>query len=266
MTDAVRRIRARNAATSSENRIHDDAVARQHGFAGGLVPGVTLYGYMTRPVVETLGEEWLERGTMAVRFRRPVYEGQMVEAHARPGPEDASLDVTLTGPDGVTCAAGGAGIDYGSGPPDPDGYPVAAAPGPDARPPADARSLAPGTPLATQWLSPEDRHAASYREVLEDDLDHYGPGRLAHPGHLILAANSALSSTVRLGPWVHTDSEVTNFSSVAHEAVVEVRGRVDELFERGGHRFVRLDLLWLSGDRPVMHARHDAIYALRVAP
>ena len=32
------RVRAHNAATASENKIHDDTVARRHGFAGGLVP------------------------------------------------------------------------------------------------------------------------------------------------------------------------------------------------------------------------------------
>ena len=55
-------VRAHNAATASENKIHDDAVARRHGFAGGLVPGITVFGYLTRPVVETWGSEWLERG------------------------------------------------------------------------------------------------------------------------------------------------------------------------------------------------------------
>jgi len=36
------RVKARNTSTSSENKIHDDAVARAYGFRGGLVPGVTL--------------------------------------------------------------------------------------------------------------------------------------------------------------------------------------------------------------------------------
>jgi len=262
---AVHRVTARNAATTSENRIHDDAVARRHGFAGGLVPGVTLYGYLTRPVVDLLGRQWLERGTMSVRLQRPVYDGQAIEARAgeTDGPD---LALSLLNADGVVCASGRAGMakeaaGFGS-----DAYPVAPVPPRGERPPADETSLAPGTPLATQWLTIEDPHAGAYVAALADDLNVYGPGGLAHPGFLILAANSALSSTVRLGPWVHTDSEVTNFSAVPHEAVVEVRGFVDDLFERGGHRFVRLDLMWLLGDRPVMRARHTAIYRLRVAP
>jgi hypothetical protein len=64
-------VRAHNAATQSENKIHRDDVARRYGFQGGLVPGVTVYAYMTQPVAATLGRPWLERGTMAARFVRP---------------------------------------------------------------------------------------------------------------------------------------------------------------------------------------------------
>jgi hypothetical protein len=41
------RVKAFNASKESENKIHDDAVARQFGFRGGLVPGVDVYAYMT---------------------------------------------------------------------------------------------------------------------------------------------------------------------------------------------------------------------------
>ena len=39
--------------------------------------------------------------------------------------------------------------------------------------------------------------------------------------------------------------------------------RVAERFERGGHRFVVLDVLLLAGARPAMRVRHTAIYELR---
>ena len=34
-------------------------------------------------------------------------------------------------------------------------------------------------------------------------------------------------------------------------------------FDRKGHEFVELDLLWTVDDRPVMHASHTAIYQVR---
>ena len=36
-------LQAHNTAVASENRMHDDAVAREYGFSGGLVPGVDVY-------------------------------------------------------------------------------------------------------------------------------------------------------------------------------------------------------------------------------
>ncbi len=62
------RLVARNSATESENRIHADDVARRHGFRGGLVPGVTIYGYMMQAVSEA-------PQFARVRLRKPVFDG-----------------------------------------------------------------------------------------------------------------------------------------------------------------------------------------------
>ena len=51
---------------------------RRYGFGGGLVPGVDVYAYMTRPAVAAWGVDWLSGGTMHARFLSPVYEGQVV--------------------------------------------------------------------------------------------------------------------------------------------------------------------------------------------
>src|ERR671918_510250 len=76
------RVRAHNAATESENKIHHDDVARRYGFEGGLVPGVTVYAYMTHPVVAAFGRPWLERGTIEARFVRPCYDGDEIAVDA----------------------------------------------------------------------------------------------------------------------------------------------------------------------------------------
>src|SRR5260370_20070842 len=72
------RVTARNTAIASDNKIHDDAVARRFGFAGGLVPGVDVYAYLTHAPAEAWGLDWLERGTMQGRFTSPVYEGDTI--------------------------------------------------------------------------------------------------------------------------------------------------------------------------------------------
>src|SRR5262245_25232286 len=44
-------VKARNTSSSSENKIHDEQIAREYGFRGALVPGVTVYAYLTHPLV-----------------------------------------------------------------------------------------------------------------------------------------------------------------------------------------------------------------------
>src|SRR5712691_5614523 len=66
-----------------ENKIHEDDVARQYGFKGGLVPGVTVYGWLTHPVVEALGAEWLEGGSFRTRFAKPIYFDEPAVIRAR---------------------------------------------------------------------------------------------------------------------------------------------------------------------------------------
>ena len=76
------RIEAVNTAKESENKIHDDQVARRFGFKGGLVPGVEVYAYMTHLPVARWGREWLEGGTAECRLLKPVYDGDMVTVTA----------------------------------------------------------------------------------------------------------------------------------------------------------------------------------------
>ena len=57
-------VEAQNLSRTSENKIHDDAVARQFGFTGALVPGVEVYAYACHLPVEVWGGEWLERGAI----------------------------------------------------------------------------------------------------------------------------------------------------------------------------------------------------------
>ncbi|MGH9248950.1 MAG: hypothetical protein ACRD0W_05480, partial [Acidimicrobiales bacterium] len=122
------RVLARNTATASSNKIHDDAVARRYGFAGGLVPGVDVYAYMTHAPADAWGLDWLERGSMRARFLAPVYESEEVAIVA------ADLDATtdghrmvleLLGPDGAVRATGEAHLPGGGPPPVPsDDWPL----------------------------------------------------------------------------------------------------------------------------------------------
>src|ERR1700743_3233161 len=60
------RVEAYNTAKLSENKMHDDAVARRFGFHGGLVPGVDVMAYMMHMPIAQWGRDFLERGMIEV--------------------------------------------------------------------------------------------------------------------------------------------------------------------------------------------------------
>jgi acyl dehydratase len=265
------RVVARNTATASSNKIHDDAMARRYGFAGGLVPGVDVYAYMTHPPAEAWGLDWLERGTMRARFLTPVYEGEevVVVATGVPrsgGPNGRRMSLDVRGPDGAVRATGEAQL------PDVPADPAAARPAgawpsaepADDPPEASPASLAPGTALA---LAPHGFHADSAGEYLAEigeRLPLYADHHVAHPGWLLRDANRVLSANVRLGPWIHVES-VAQHRGIVHDGdSVRARAVVTREWARKGHRFVELDVGLLDGgDRPVVHVVHTAIYRPR---
>src|SRR5919107_3295118 len=62
--------------------VHDDEVARRLGYKAALVPGAFVYGHMSRLAIEAWGKDWARRGAMFARFRRPVYNGDVLAAEA----------------------------------------------------------------------------------------------------------------------------------------------------------------------------------------
>jgi hypothetical protein len=134
---------------------------------------------------------------------------------------------------------------------------------PDERTPAIEERLAALGPLGAWEATFHAEHAPAFLDEIDEDLDLYRDGGPAHPGYLLLAANWILGANVRLGPWMHVGSDVTNYGVVDDGDRVSTRGRVARLFERKGHRFVELDLLMVVNDtRPVVHVRHTAIYEI----
>jgi acyl dehydratase len=247
-------VRARNAATASENKIHDDTVARRYGFAGGLVPGITVFGYLTRPVVETWGQDWLERGWMEARFHRPIYDGDDVSVRGAVNAADAeaiTAEVEAVNGAGDVCARARARLEPRPRAPSLDGYPTADLPAQRHAPTPEA--LARIDVLGTVEAG---FHAGRADDTLalvgDDDLPLYRDLGAAHPTWLLYWANALLASNVALGPWIHTASTVQNHGVLTDGRRLSARGRVAALRERNGNHIVD-------------HVLHTAIYRLRDA-
>lgn len=247
---------ALNTATESTNRMHDDEVAATYGFRGGLVPGVDVWAYLTRPCVDRWGTGFLEHGTLDARFLLPVYDGESVTARLE---EDGSL--ACIGPDGTVRAQGSAWI--GGDPPPVEDLPTADVP--DPVPPAAPNRLAPGTTLGTLRFRYHQAPARQYLDDVRETSDHYEDGAICHPGFLARQANGVLSHSVRLGPWIHVSTRACHRDLVRDGELVEVRGVVVDEREHKGHRFVDIDVEITADGRPVWSAFHTAIWQPRAS-
>lgn len=255
-------------AVPHENRIHDGDIARTLGFKAALVPGVTVYAWMTPPVVEALGVEWLERGTFSVRFTKPVYYGERATVQARVVDrtgESVTIEVTASNSAGESCATATMGLTPGSDskPPDPAAYPAAALPA--ERPVADRRRLETMEILGTPELRLSEDTAHGFLSEVDESLPLYGEATApVHPPIYLNQANRAFERNVRVSPWIHVESRGRHLGRCHLGERLFTRGKVKRLFERKGHEFVELDLLLVAtGGRPVASLSHTAIYQLR---
>jgi hypothetical protein len=247
-----RSVLATNSATASENKIHDDEVAKRYGFHGGLVPGVTVFAYLINPIVQRWGPAWVSRGWVDVTFVHPVYDGDTVTT---------TLDgdhVELRDSTGTLCATGDAGL-IEKRPEIPD---IPSAPLPTVRPAASRDSLAPGTVLGSLDRGFHAAHAGAYLAQIGEDLPLFTEG-VAHPGWLLLDANNVLAANVTLGPWIHTSSRVHHLGTVSDGDLVHTRASVTDCYERRGHQFVEMDVVGSVDERPVTWVHHTAIWQVR---
>lgn len=253
------RVQARNLSHASENKIHDDEVARRYGFHGALVPGVEVYAYMTHLPVARWGLEWLARGRAECRFFKPVYDGKLVTVTAN---EDSDTLSIVVESEAQTCAKGSASLidELLPAPALPSAQPVQSL---DDRPEADEASLAVGRCMSSQPLQLTAERLSQYLADIGESDTLYASENVAHPAMMLRLCNSALKENVKLGPWIHAASSVRHCGLAHVDSWLSAHARVEANYERGGHRFVDLDVVITADARAVAQVRHTAIYRLR---
>jgi acyl dehydratase len=253
------RVEAFNTAQTSENKIHDDAVARRFGFGGGLVPGVDVYAYMAHQPVARWGRAWLERGAAECRFQKPVYDGDIATVTATETTVGLDLRVDSRG---ELCASGSASLPGRLTAPG-ELFPEPPPP-PGQRPPASEETLAAGTLLGIRPLAiTRDLVEQCLSDLRETETLYLREG-LAHPVIIARTGNWALNHNVVLGPWMHVGSKLQHFVAVHIGDEVSVRARVTANYEHKEHRFVEVDVQVLANERiPVARIAHTAIWLPR---
>lgn len=260
------RVKALNNEPDSANLLHNEEYARRYGFGGCVVPGVSVYAYMSRSLVDFFGEEWLARGIVDMRMVHPVYDGEDVRVGGSVSEvgEDGSVTVSCSAmnPQGIDCGVAVAQLPcapFGPGP-GIDDYPAGAR---AMRRAIALDSLEPGQPLVP-IVSEFDR--ATHWEYCQKQIRDHHPVYLhaIHPGWLVARADRILQANYDLPPWMHMSSSVRKYHAQREECVVETRGRVHDRFESEGHHCVVLDVALFTGGRCIETILHTVIF--RIAP
>jgi len=257
---AAYEVNAFNTATASENKIHDDAMARRFGFRGGLVPGVEVFAYMAHMPVARWGRGFLESGQAECRFLKPVYDGAVARVTASEDGDALELCV-ISGRH--RCATGRAFIPADRRPaPAIDALPAATPPA--ERPPASEESLEPGRALGMTPVTIDRAMLGRYLDDIRETEPIYRAEGLVHPGQILRLANQALVQNVVLGPWIHIGSALRNHGAVHVGEQLTLRSRITSNAVSKGHAIVEFDAIVVAdGQRSVAEITHVAIWRPR---
>jgi len=259
MPTAPYRVSAYNTAKQSENKMHDDTVAKRFGFSGGLVPGVDVMAYMMHLPVAKWGRAFLERGLIEARFVKPVYDGEIADVTAAESDGVLSIEVESRG---QLCATGTASLPASA-------PPLSIAAFAETAAVSERRPVSAASYQLDQWLGtiPRSWAGAAAKEYLTDVRERdpiYLAEGLVHPGLLQRVMNKVLVDNAVLGPWIHVGSRMQLLAAGACGDELTARARVTGNYVKKGHRFVELDALVVANGRtPLAHCQHIAIYQPR---
>jgi acyl dehydratase len=252
-------VSAYNTAKQSENKMHDDTVAKRFGFRGGLVPGVDVMAYMMHVPVTKWGRGFLERGLIGARFIKPVYDGETAEVMGEE--KDGVLTISVESR-GQICATGSASLPASAPPVSISDF-SEAAPVAERRP-VDAMSYELGRWLGTVPRSWAGEAASEYLADVRETDPIFAQEGFSHPGLFQRVMNKVLVDNAILGPWIHVGSRMQLLAAARSGDELTARAKVTGNYEKKGHRFVELDALVVANGRtPVAHCQHIAIYQPR---
>ena len=254
-----------NDATATENKIHSDEVAQKYGFRGGLVPGVTVFGHMTYPLVSTFGERWLAKAMGEVRLSKPAYEG-----------EQLTIDTQADGDGYLVTARNDAGdllarLTSHIPPRTPSADPrwrTAPLPANPDREEISVGNIVVDKPLAALRLQPQMADNIAIASHLSDDLTIYSKPPVdivaspLHPLWFARACNRAFTARWIMPAWVHVGTEFVFHRPLRVAHSVEIRAIPTRVWNNKGHEFATLYLAFLNDGDLVAEARHTAIFRM----
>jgi hypothetical protein len=247
--------------------IHDDSSARVYGYRGALVPGLMLYGYMANLVAESWGLDWVERGIMHSRSRRPVYEGDPIVIVAAPVQQNGagrSVEMEVRDPAGNIIATGSASLPNVKPPlPDLADFPVL----PIEKP---LRPIAAGEFRAGDRFGCEREEISPdlHRESLSDFRQTwpvYAERGIVHPSKFAqVATHNALASYKLATPSIYVAATTQHLNLARVGDRLTSSGFITGVYERKGNHYAEQQHLIIANDTtPVAMVQRISIYSAR---
>lgn len=260
---------ALNTAPDSKNEIHGDKLAKEFGFKGGLVPGVTISAYLLHPVIEKWGIEWLNNGFAKCMITSPLYDKEKFEVISEEVSEE-KIFTTLYKSDQTICANAEAALSKNS------------VKSPKLRGDKIVSQDYVG-PQATKdiWDKLKKEGCFSFRYLwggenpliylrdpnqLPDLLNPKKEG-FANLCFLLGCSNWILASNAYMNPWIHLQTKSHNFRAVPMGTSLITEMQVKDCYDKKGHEFIDVDVnLFDERDEEcIMMINLLAIYKVRGA-
>ena len=256
-----------NTAPDSENRIHGDDLAKEYGFEGGLVPGVTISAYLVHPLIDLWGQDWLERGFANCRITSPLYDNEnfSVESNFL---EEFKANTTLTRGNGVISANAEVNI--------PQDLPISPVlrgdtlVGKNYKAPKATREVwnslkSDGCFAFNFSWSDEDPLIYLRSENLLPKLLQPKDGGFSNLCFLLGCSNWILAGNAYMNPWVHLQTISQNYKAVPLGTSLIAEMEINNIYEKKGHEFIDVfvNLFDEKDESCVMSINLIAIYKLR---
>ncbi|HKI74184.1 MAG TPA: hypothetical protein VJ998_06060 [Pseudomonadales bacterium] len=257
---SIYEIQAFNDALESENRIHDDDVARRFGFEAGLVPGVVVFGHMAYLPLKAQGEAWMTNNQVEVRFLKPAYDGDILTIE-HDTDDGGSKTQCINAVKTLLCSMTS---QHQSTAPDP-AWQIA-----PANQMAERQEIS-WDNLYTDKAAPAHIWRADFgtnldlAEQLEDDLEIYrNENAVVHPFWILRQCNAAFERSFILPMWLHVGSKIRFHKPLRVGQEIETRMVPIDKWENKGHQFTTLYIPFIVGDEVYVEVEHTSIF--RIAP
>ena len=243
---------------------HDDETAQAMGYRAALIPGAFVYGYFSRLAIEAWSTDWASHGSITVRFRKPVYNGDelTVDPQKATGDSDNRYAVTAFNQLGEMVADGEIALSaIAPEAPDVAGLPILPLPRP--RPYFGAREMQVDARIASRddVLSHEDVRIS--RKAFDERHPIYEEMGFVHSGCLMRRAMFDCNRSFEFPmPVIFVAVRAQHLRPVYPGQRVATSGRVTAVYERRGkHYFDSEEWLVVDGKDVAARFERTSIYA-----